>query len=136
MCIRDRICTGARQVIKYCEKLQRDRDSLDYEIAGVVLKLDDLALQNRLGVRAKSPRWAVAYKFPAEEKETTVLGVDFQVGRTGAITPVARLQPIFVGGATISNNTLHNMAEITRLGLCVGDKVLVRRAGDVIPKIV
>ena len=133
---RQQICTGARQVIKYCEKLQRDRDSLDYEIDGVVLKLDDLALQNRLGVRAKSPRWAVAYKFPAEEKETTVLGVDFQVGRTGAITPVARLQPIFVGGATISNTTLHNMAEITRLGLCVGDKVLVRRAGDVIPKIV
>ena len=133
---RQKVCTGAKEVIKYCEKLQQDRGSLDYEIDGVVLKLDDLSLQNRLGVRAKSPRWAVAYKFPAEEKATIVLGVDFQIGRTGAITPVARLQPIFVGGATISNTTLHNMAEIARLGLCVGDKVLVRRAGDVIPKIV
>lgn len=133
---KQKICAGAKQVIKYCEKLQQDRDSLDYEIDGVVLKIDDLLLQNQLGVRARSPRWAVAYKFPAEEKATIVLGVDFQIGRTGAITPVARLQPIFVGGATISNTTLHNMAEITRLGLCVGDKVLVRRAGDVIPKIV
>lgn len=133
---RQKICTGSEQIIKYCEKLQQDRESLDYEIDGVVLKLDDLSLQNRLGVRARSPRWAVAYKFPAEEKATIVLGVDFQIGRTGTITPVARLQPIFVGGATISNTTLHNMAEIARLGLCVGDKVLVRRAGDVIPKIV
>ena len=127
---------GIDQCLDYCLELLEMRDSLAYEIDGAVIKVDDLALQQRLGVKARSPRWAMAYKFPAEEKSTQVLDVEFQVGRTGTITPVARLEPVFVGGVTVSNATLHNMDEIARLNLRIGDTAIVRRAGDVIPKLV
>lgn len=127
---------GVAACLAYAEDLLRKRDALDYEIDGAVIKVDRLQLQAELGVNARTPRWAMAYKFPAEEVSTQVKDVEFQVGRTGTITPVARLEPVFVGGVTVSNATLHNMAEIARLGLSIGDTVIVRRAGDVIPKIV
>ncbi len=127
---------GIDGCLKYCLGLQEKRDTLDYEIDGAVIKVNDLATQQELGQNARTPRWAMAYKFPAEEKSTRVLDVEFQVGRTGTITPVARLDPVFVGGVTVSNTTLHNMDEIERLGLRIGDTVIVRRAGDVIPKVV
>lgn len=127
---------GIDSCLQYCLSLLSKRNDLSYEIDGAVLKVDDLELQRQLGANARSPRWAIAYKFPAEEKSTTVLDVEFQVGRTGTITPVARLEPVFVGGVTVSNTTLHNMDEIERLGLQIGDRVIVRRAGDVIPKVV
>lgn len=127
---------GIDACLDYCLDLLAKRNDLSYEIDGAVLKVDSLELQQNLGNNARSPRWAMAYKFPAEEKSTTVIDVDFQVGRTGTITPVARLEPVFVGGVTVSNTTLHNMDEIERLGLKIGDRVIVRRAGDVIPKVV
>ncbi len=127
---------GIDACLKYCLALLEKRNDLSYEIDGAVLKVDDSELQQQLGNNARSPRWAMAYKFPAEEKSTTVLDVEFQVGRTGTITPVARLEPVFVGGVTVSNTTLHNMDEIERLGLKIGNRVIVRRAGDVIPKVV
>ncbi len=128
--------TGIEACLEYCLQLLAKREKLDYEIDGAVIKVNDLPTQQELGQNARTPRWAMAYKFPAEEKSTTVLDVDFQVGRTGTITPVARLDPVFVGGVTVSNTTLHNMDEIQRLGLRIGDEVIVRRAGDVIPKVV
>ncbi|MFZ8976291.1 MAG: NAD-dependent DNA ligase LigA [Pseudohongiellaceae bacterium] len=128
--------TGIDGCLDYCLDLLNKRNALNYEIDGAVIKVNDLSIQRELGQNARTPRWAMAYKFPAEEKSTQVLGVEFQVGRTGTITPVARLKPVFVGGVTVSNTTLHNMDEVERLGLRVGDSVILRRAGDVIPKII
>ena len=130
-----RVVSGLQGCLEYYRDMGERRDRLDYEIDGVVFKVNSVEQQQELGFRAREPRWAIAYKFPAREEITVLQAVEFQVGRTGAITPVARLQPVQVGGVTVSNATLHNMDEIQRLGLMVGDSVIVRRAGDVIPKV-
>ncbi|MBA2817091.1 NAD-dependent DNA ligase LigA [Candidatus Pantoea persica] len=133
---RIRLVHSAEEALAFYRQVENDRPALGFDIDGVVIKVDSQALQERLGFVARAPRWAVAFKFPAQEQMTVVRDVEFQVGRTGAVTPIARLEPLLVAGAMVSNATLHNADEIERLGLRISDKVVIRRAGDVIPQVV
>jgi DNA ligase (NAD+) len=128
--------SSPKEIDAYFEKVMKGRDRRPYEIDGVVIKADDLALREELGARSKSPRWAVAWKFPAQEQTTQVQAVDWQVGRTGKLTPVARLKPVPIGGVTVTNATLHNPSQVRKLDVRIGDWVVVTRAGDVIPYVV
>jgi DNA ligase (NAD+) len=127
---------GAAGLVDFHASIAAQRDALPYEIDGVVYKVDERALQDKLGFKSREPRWAVAQKYPAQERTTTLNAIEIQVGRTGKLTPVAKLEPVFVGGTTVSNATLHNLFEVRRKGVRVGDRVIVRRAGDVIPEVV
>jgi DNA ligase (NAD+) len=130
-----KLCDGIDAVVAYCDEWDTKREKLAYEIDGVVIKVNSTALQNELGFTAKAPRWAIAYKYPARQETTVVNDIIVQVGRTGTLTPVALLEPVQVGGVTVSRSTLHNMDEIERLGLHIGDTVLIERAGEVIPHV-
>ena len=131
-----KLCAGVEEVLAFCAHWEARRDELPYEIDGVVLKVDSIDQQRQLGYTAKAPRWAIAYKYPARQAVTTVEDIEVQVGRTGALTPVAKLKPVEVSGVTVSRATLHNEDEIARLGLEIGDEVVIERSGDVIPKVV
>ncbi len=133
---RRKLCPDIESLVEFCREWEQKRDTLPYEIDGVVAKVDSVEQQNRLGWTAKAPRWAIAYKFAARQEQTVVEDIGVQVGRTGALTPVAHLKPVNVGGVTVARATLHNEDEIERLGLKIGDTVLVERSGDVIPKVV
>jgi DNA ligase (NAD+) len=130
-----KLCDGIEAVVAYCEAWDSKREKLPYEIDGVVVKVNSVGIQNELGFTSKSPRWAIAYKYPARQETTMVNDIIVQVGRTGALTPVAVLEPVQVGGVTVSRSTLHNMDEVERLGLHIGDTVLIERAGEVIPHV-
>ena len=136
VCAERAVVAGADGLVAFHQRVGALRDSLPFDIDGVVYKVDDVALQRRLGFVSREPRWAVAHKYPAQEQMTVVRAIDIQVGRTGKLTPVAKLEPVFVGGTTVSNATLHNVFELRRKGVRVGDSVIVRRAGDVIPEVV
>jgi DNA ligase (NAD+) len=131
-----RVCADIEELVAFCKEWEEKRDALPFEIDGVVAKVDSIAQQDRLGWTAKAPRWAIAFKFAARQEKTRVVNIDVNVGRTGAVTPTAFLQPVGIGGVTVSKATLHNEDEIERLGVQIGDWVLVERAGDVIPKVV
>ncbi|MDU8923699.1 NAD-dependent DNA ligase LigA [Pasteurellaceae bacterium LIM206] len=131
-----RLCNGAEEALNFYRTIGKKRADLPYDIDGTVLKINSIDLQRKLGFISKAPRWAIAYKFPPQEELTVLKDVEFQVGRTGAVTPVAKLEPVFVAGVTVSNATLHNGDEIARLDIAIGDTVIIRRAGDVIPQII
>ncbi len=135
-CPQTQTVANIQSCLQYYHQIEKQRAALPYEIDGVVYKVNSLSLQQQLGFVSRAPRWALAHKFPAQEEFTKIVAIEFQVGRTGALTPVARLKPVFVGGATLSNATLHNMDEVKRKDIRVGDTVIIRRAGDVIPEVV